>query len=155
MAAKRIEREAKTADPSEELGVRERRGGGQQSGKAAGVNSCRQAVGAVASIVAFGEMVQEISLLEEAWQRISTNGAVAYGRADIQRATEEGAVDTLLIGADVLREDEAPDGQVAWSQLAESVEKFSGKVIQCSVDHDAGEQLLGFGGAVALLRYAM
>ena len=52
-------------------------------------------------------------------------------------------------------EEEAPDGEMAWSQLAETVEKFSGKVIQCSVDHDAGEQLLGFGGAVALLRYAM
>jgi hypothetical protein len=28
-------------------------------------------------------------------------------------------------------------------------------VIQCSVDHDAGEQLMGFGGAIALLRYAV
>ena len=111
--------------------------------------------GLAGNMLAEHRMVQEISLLEEAWQRVSTNGAVAYGRADIQRATEEGAVDTLLIGADVLREEEAPDGQVAWSQLAESVEKFSGKVIQCSVDHDAGEQLMGFGGAVALLRYAM
>ena len=64
-------------------------------------------------------------------------------------------MDTLLIGADVLREEEAPEGQVAWSTLTQTVEKFSGKVIQCSVDHDAGEQLLGFGGAVALLRYAM
>ena len=100
-------------------------------------------------------MVQEISLLEEAWERIATNGPVAYGRADIQRATEEGAVETLLIGADVLREDESSEGQRSWARLAETVEKFSGKVIQCSVDHDAGEQLMGFGGAVALLRYRM
>ena len=32
---------------------------------------------------------------------------------------------------------------------------FSGKVVQCSLDHDTGEQLVGYGGAVALLRYAM
>ena len=78
---------------------------------------------------------------------------MADGREDIQQAIEEGAVDTLLIGADVRREEEAPEGQVAWSTLAQTVEKFSGKVIQCSVDHDTGEQLLGYGGAVALLRY--
>ena len=51
----------------------------------------------------------EIGLLEEAWQRISTNGAVAYGLAEIQRATEEGAVETLLIGADVLRGTDGAD----------------------------------------------
>ena len=87
-----------------------------------------------------------IGLLEEAWQRISTNGAVAYGLADIQRATEEGAVETLLIGA-------VGADAGTWSSIAVKVETFSGKVVQCSVDHDAGEQLMGFGGAVALLRY--
>ena len=100
-------------------------------------------------------MVQEIALLEEAWQRISTNGAVAYGRAEIERATQEGAVETLLIGADVLREDEEGQHRFSWVRLAETVEQFSGTVVQCSVDHDAGEQLMGVGGAVALLRYAM
>ena len=51
--------------------------------------------GLAGDMLAQHRMVQEISLLEEAWQRISTNGAVAYGMADIQRATEEGAVETL------------------------------------------------------------
>ena len=110
--------------------------------------------GLAGNMLADHRMVQEISLLEEAWQRIATNGAVAYGKADVQRATEEGAVETLLIGADVLREEEH-QGQMSWATVAQTVEKFSGKVIQCSLDHDAGEQLMGFGGAVALLRYAM
>ena len=110
--------------------------------------------GLAGNMLADHRMVQEISLLEEAWQRIATNGAVAYGKADVQRATEEGAVETLLIGADVLREEEH-QGQMSWATVAQTVEKFSGKVIQCSLDHDAGEQLMGFGGAVALLGYAM
>ena len=110
--------------------------------------------GLAGSLLAEHRMVQEISLLEEAWQRISTNGAVAYGKAEIQRAVEEGAVETLLIGADVLRDTNEENG-TSWSRIAESVEKFAGNVIQCSLDHDAGEQLTGFGGAVALLRYAM
>jgi protein pelota len=97
-------------------------------------------------------MVQEISHLEEAWRRISTNGAVAYGHQEIAQATKEGAVETLLIGADVLR-DETGSQRPSWTSIAEQVEAFSGTVVQCSPDHDAGEQLMGFGGAVALLRY--
>ena len=108
--------------------------------------------GLAGDMLAQHRMVQEISLLEEAWQRISTNGAVAYGMADIQRATEEGAVETLLIGADVLRGIDGSDAS-AWTNIATKVETFSGTVLQCSIDHDAGEQLMGFGGAVALLRY--
>ncbi len=108
--------------------------------------------GLAGDMLAQHRMVQEISLLEEAWQRISTNGAVAYGMADIQRATEEGAVETLLIGADVLRGMDGNDAS-AWTNIATTVETFSGTVMQCSLDHDAGEQLMGFGGAVALLRY--
>jgi len=111
--------------------------------------------GLAGELLAQHRMVQEIGLLEEAWQRISTGGAVAYGRADIHRATEEGAVETLLIGADVLREDSGVDGLPPWRAVAERVEVFSGKVVQCSLDHDTGEQLVGYGGAVALLRYAM
>ena len=72
--------------------------------------------GLAGDMLAQHRMVQEIGLLEEAWQRISTNGAVAYGLADIQRATEEGAVETLLIGADVLRGTDGADA-VAWSAL--------------------------------------
>ena len=98
-------------------------------------------------------MVQEIGYLEEAWRRISTNGAVAYGHQEIAQATEEGAVETLLIGADVLRE-EIDSQRPSWTTIAQQVEAFSGTVVQCSGDHDAGEQLMGFGGAVALLRYA-
>ena len=107
--------------------------------------------GRAGNMLAEHRMVQEIRLLEEAWQRISTNGAVAYGRTEIEQATQEGAVDTLLIGADVLR---GADEGASWTAIAEAVEKFSGTVVQCSVDHDAGEQLMGYGGAVALLHYA-
>ena len=107
--------------------------------------------GLAGEVLAQHRMVQEIGLLEEAWRRISTNGAVAFGHLPIRQAAAEGAIDTLLIGADTLRSEaeDAPD----WSGIAEKVTAFSGTVVQCSGDHDAGEQLLGYGGAVALLRY--
>ena len=86
--------------------------------------------GLAGDMLAQHRMVQEIGLLEEAWQRISTNGAVAYGMADIQRATEEGAVETLLIGADVLRGIDGSDAS-AWTNIATKWRPFQGP--SCSV----------------------
>lgn len=109
--------------------------------------------GLAGQLLAQHQMVQEIGLLEEAWHRLSTNGAVAYGERDLLRAVEEGAVETFLIDAEMLRSDEATCNGTPWRAIAALVESFSGTVVQCSSDHDAGEQLIGFGGAIALLRY--
>ena len=35
------------------------------------------------------------------------------------------------------------------------LDDIGGKLVQCSTEHDAGEQLMGLGGVVALLRYKM
>ena len=40
-----------------------------------------------------------------------------------------------------------------WAEIAASVESSGGSLIQASVDHDSGQHLLGFGGAIALLRW--
>ena len=111
--------------------------------------------GLAGALLSEHRMVKEIGLLEEAWQRISRRGAVAYGRAEVAKAVQEGAVDTLLIVADLLRDTTTSCDGTAWDDVVALVEQFSGTVVQCSTDHDDGEQLLGFGGVVALLRYAM
>ena len=96
-------------------------------------------------------LAREFTLLEEAWQRVGTDGAVAYGSEHLQRAAEMGAVEHLLIAAEVLRVD--ADAMEHWSELATTVEAMRGEVVQCSTHHDSGAQLLAFGGAVALLRF--
>ena len=111
--------------------------------------------GLAGELLAQHRMVQEVTLLEEAWVRISTNGAVAYGSESLKKAVQEGAVERLLILADLLRDDSSSCGGIPWSTLVEQIISFGGEIIQCSADHDAGEQLVGFGGAVALLRYAV
>ena len=85
-------------------------------------------------------------MLVEVWKRISTNGAVAYGKDAIKKALGEGAIETLLISADLVREED-------WSNVVSGLNDIGAKLVQCSTDHDAGEQLLGMGGAVALLRF--
>ena len=102
--------------------------------------------GLAGDILSEHAFVMETGLLEEAWKRISTNGPVAYGREMIDKALAEGAIETLLISVDLLREDD-------WHEITNSLSEIGAKLVQCSTDHDAGEQLLGMGGAVALLRF--
>ena len=102
--------------------------------------------GLAGDILAEHAFVQETSLLEEAWKRISTNGPVAYGREMIEKSLAEGAIETLLISADLVREDD-------WQDITSGLSEIGAKLVQCSTDHDAGDQLLGMGGAVALLRF--
>ena len=96
---------------------------------------------------------KEIELLEEAWMRVSTNGAVAYGLMELTKARNEGAIETLLISADLLRDEDAIIDGTSWQLWCKSLSDIGGKMIQCSTDHDSGQQLLGIGGAIALLRF--
>ena len=76
-----------------------------------------------------------------------------YKRQELNRALNEGAIETLLISADLLRADgEQIDGQ-SWQEWSQKLAKYGGAIVQCSTDHDSGQQLLGMGGAIALLRF--
>jgi len=98
-------------------------------------------------------ITREISLLEQVWVRISTNGAVAYGQVDLIKALQEGAIEIALVAVDLLRDEGAFIGDMTWSKWAEGLSEIGAELVQCSTDHDSGQQLLGMGGAVALLRY--
>ena len=111
--------------------------------------------GLAGSLLSEHQMVKEITLLEEAWKRISTNGAVAYGSMDLIKAINEGAIDTLLISADLLRDETARINGKSWEQWVSKLKRLGGTLVQCSTDHDDGGQLNGMGGAIALLRYRM
>ena len=69
----------------------------------------------------------------------------------ISEASEQGAIETLVIDAAMLRS--ASEDSAKWENIANEVMGTGGGVIQASVDHDAGQQLLGMGGAMALLRW--
>ena len=68
------------------------------------------------------------------------------------RDRSHGAIDTLVIDASLLR---SGDGKSDWESIVGQVESSRGTVIQASVDHDAGQQLVGMGGAIALLRWKL
>jgi protein pelota len=100
-------------------------------------------------------ITREIALIENAWERLATNGAVAYGTEFLMKAMNEGAIETLLISAELLREENELIGKQTWMEWVNGLSDIGAELVQCSTDHDAGQQLLGLGGVVALLRYTM
>ena len=58
---------------------------------------------------------------------------------------DSGNIETLLITADLLREDDD------WIRFVDALDDIGARFVQCSSDHDAGQQLIGMGGAVAYL----
>tara|TARA_Y100000739_G_scaffold190842_1_gene170712 strand:- start:373 stop:1425 length:1053 start_codon:yes stop_codon:yes gene_type:complete len=110
------------------------------------------AEGAADSVLGEHTLVKEVRAIEEAMTRMSTGGAVAFGSVPISEAASHGAIDTLVIDASLLR---SGDGKSDWESIVGQVESSRGTVIQASVDHDAGQQLVGMGGAIALLRWKL
>ena len=98
-------------------------------------------------------LVKEIGLLEEVWKRMGRDGAVAYGELELVNSMEQGAIETLLITADLLRDETTSIGGKKWHEWINELDAIGAEWIQCSTEHDAGAQLLSFGGAVALLRF--
>ena len=96
---------------------------------------------------------KEMELLEEAWKRISTNGLVAYGTVELDKAMTAGAIETMLITADLLRDESVQIAGQTWQEWSKNLSEIGGEMVQCSTDHDSGQQLLGIGGAIALLRF--
>ena len=96
-------------------------------------------------------LIKQVRAIEEGLRRASTEGAVAYGVSAISEASEQGAIETLVIDAAMLRS--ASEDSAKWENIANEVMRTGGGIIQASVDHDAGQQLLGMGGAMALLRW--
>ena len=97
-------------------------------------------------------IVQQVKAIEEALRRISTDGAVTYGKKMVSNASEQGAVETLVIEAGLLRGEEESS---QWEKIASLVKASGGRVIQASSEHDSGKQLLGMGGAIAILRWKL
>ena len=51
------------------------------------------------------------------------------------------------------RDAEANIADKSWSHFAAGVTGGGGELVQASTEHDAGQQLVGMGGALALLRW--
>lgn len=92
------------------------------------------------------KVASETRLVEELLSEISKEGAYAYGETEVHRALDSGAVRTLLVTEDSMRDEHR-------EELMRRTEDCQGEVIIVSSRHEAGKKLKSLGGIAALLRF--
>ena len=89
---------------------------------------------------------EEVQLLDEFFKQLSKGGLVAYGLKEVKKAVDLGAVKTLIISEDLMKDD-------AIEELARKVEEMGGNVEIISATHEEGEKFRRIGGVGAFLRF--
>ena len=113
--------------------------------------------GAVEEVQDQTRIARESELIDELTERMATGTKATYGIEETAEAAEFGAVETLLVLDDRLRQERQGEGD--WgrdaNEIIESVEQKGGDVVVFSSDFAPGEQLENLGGIAALLRYRL
>jgi protein pelota len=104
--------------------------------------------GALEKLIDDLQLSREVKLMNDVILRISQEGAVAYGRNEVQNAIEMGAVQEVLLTDALLRDS-------AIMQMVEKAEQMQAKIVVLSTQFEPGERLDALGGIAALLRYKM
>jgi len=99
--------------------------------------------GTIEKINQNSSMAEQTNLVEKFLLAIKDEKA-SYGKKEVEKAIELGAVDTLLISEKMVRENE---------ELLKKTEKMGGTVKIIDSHHEAGEKLYNLGGFGAILRY--
>lgn len=111
--------------------------------------------GAVDRILRHSRITQEAILLEKLLQEIAREegkGKAAYGMAEVIKASEYGAIETLLIVDETLRVARGGEEKKV-EELLRSVEKAQGRIVIFSSEFEPGKRLQALGGIAALLRF--
>ena len=113
--------------------------------------------GAVEEVQKDTRIAQEAELIDELTKRIGEGPKVAYGAEQVQKAADFGAIEHLLILDERLREERGADGEWGFdvNELITTTEQKGGDVTVFSSEFAPGDQLAGFGGIAALLRYRL
>jgi protein pelota len=89
-------------------------------------------------------VVRESEIVEILMERIQIEGLAVYGKKETKEAVNSGAVETLLVSEDKIKDFEG---------LMDLTEKMRGSVRIISSDHESGERFLHLGGIGGLLRF--
>jgi protein pelota len=100
-------------------------------------------------------ITEEVAMVEELLDEIAKDGKSVYGEKQVKQAVEAGAVKTLLITEQYLKEKRENNQFEGLDQLMRLTEQLKGEVHLISNEHEAGKKLQGLGGIAALLRYKL
>jgi len=91
-------------------------------------------------------IAEETFLVEEILKRMNKGKLAVYGKKDTLEAIQMGAVETLLIAQEKIKE---------FEDIMKEAEKVSSRIVIISAEHESAEKLLGLGGIGALLRFEL
>lgn len=113
--------------------------------------------GAVEDVQAETRIAREAELIDELTRRMAEGAKAAYGIEEVAEAAEFGAIETLLITDERLREERAGSGdwEMDVNDLITTAEQKGGDVVVFSSEFDPAQQLSNLGGVAALLRYRL
>ncbi|MDS0299109.1 mRNA surveillance protein pelota [Halogeometricum sp. S1BR25-6] len=113
--------------------------------------------GAVDEVQTQTRISKEADLIDDLMEGIATGEKVSYGIEEVAEAADFGAVETLLVLDERLREERqgAGDWDVDVNEVIQTVERQGGEVAVFSSEFDPGRQLKNLGGIAAILRYRL
>ena len=111
--------------------------------------------GILSNILQNLRVADEMNVMEEFLARLGKGKQdVTYGYEEVEKATNYGAVEKLLVADSTLRET-TEEKRTALERLMKNVEDARGEIMVISTENEAGTKLLSLGGIVAFLRYAL
>lgn len=111
-------------------------------------------VGIVDEVLKKIRIVRESAVVDEVFRRLGhSTGDLSYGLDQVAEDAMIGAVDTIIVCDETLRQQD-PDDRLNLEKVMKDVEDKGGKVIIISGEHEAGFKLKSLGGTAALLRYS-
>lgn len=93
------------------------------------------------------EIIHEKKLLDKFLESLGKGGKAVYKKADVKKALDAGAVDTLIISKKL--------GKKEAAELIEQARNIAAKIELVSEETDEGKQFRSLGGIGALLRFAI
>ncbi|MCD6145642.1 MAG: mRNA surveillance protein pelota [Methanosarcinales archaeon] len=111
--------------------------------------------GAVDRIVHESRIGRETELMESLMREIAIDGKCAYGWNAVKNALDLGAIETLLIVDETLRDfrEAKAESDIEADALLRRVEHTQGRVVIFSSEFEPGQRLSALGGVAALLRF--
>lgn len=111
--------------------------------------------GILTNVLEHVRVADETEAMEEFLARLGKNKQnVTYGFDDVEKATNYGAVEKLLVADSTIRE-ATEEKRLALETVMNNVESARGKIMVLSTEHEAGAKLLSLGGLAALLRFPL
>ncbi|MFW6024944.1 MAG: hypothetical protein ACOCRX_01240 [Candidatus Woesearchaeota archaeon] len=99
------------------------------------------------------QIKKNYEILQEILKRISKNKKVAYGKEDVKKYVEFGAVEKLIVSTKYMKKNKEEGDFNELIKLFEKVEKTDGEFIIMDSDYETGKNIDNFTGIVAMTRY--